>query len=1133
MNYKQQQPEQTWGQAGQEAVSSGLEMLTMLGIPQQKMFSAMLSDSDAAAARKKNKGFIGFRDILRANNIVDEEDNWGNFALGLGGDLLFDPLNALGIGGLSKAGKLLSKTKSLKQVPGILAQGVARKIPGISDDVTSAVTRRASKMKMPGGGKYDLGKASVAELTGNAPLYGGAANRYGTIRQIERAKKAGIDVPYWNAIEQRLNKLSPAARERILDQPLQYDFGIGIPGIPPWLSTTSKTPGANILGNLLSGAGEKISTGFKYGHGTNKLYGKFARTFDSKVGQADDVASQGLIKGVNNAIDQGKAAGRRRAGQHLAPLTAPNIKGSIFDDMGIGGRAMAEAIEEPEDILKMVDGKKVVVPMSSADSYLKKLPTDAAKAIDDVAKWFKKEGADFLQESAEAGVKSDKLDDPFVDGYLPRVIPGNVRDKFNDSAVIKNSLKGPTELNTMTADMMMRAPGTKVPGGRNTLIELTSDPYLVGSKRTAATDADATKYIEDILYPSGVSGDAKVRTKELTDILRRLPDLDEMKAPLYGNSPAESILEYAGGRGGAIGGGRAKIDQLASKAVGNAGEVPVSAGNVQRSMTFDKAMASAGLESTTASRETFRKRLAVYSPELANRSLDDLFIPESAIAPLMQTAQTYEKSQGLFSKIQAIWRNSILTWPARYTRDKIGGMMVNFYEGMLGYFGERGSTLLISYGAYDPRTQKFIQAIPQYAHLAADEASATFIADLLSTGMTVNTRRLDLGIAGENIKSIIPGAAATGKGSTRQAAENVGQAAMNIGGILQTEGKYAEAGAKAGEIIDQSNRLSAYMQLMGKQDYTAEAAAQKVLQSHVDYSSLTDKEKYFRDNYVPFYTFASRMFGEQVARIIRDPARMKRSLTALTAGERGEEPGTVAPDYVRDRFGTELSPGSGNFLYGLDIPGMEQQGLINALAKSVTGDVGGMNDAAGRLIGNLGPAPKSFAEFVTGTQQFSGRDMNNYRGDVSKLTGAEPSTMLGKRLLQGLDKAVEFSPISRVVSNARMLKQGMTQGKMSKPAAIGNSLLSATTGFKVVPVSPIDQVNNKLRNQLDTLKGIAPDLRSFEQPYITSEALEELRTTDPRQAREYDTYKQLQKARSRIYEEQDAGRLPRGMRNRN
>ena len=113
-----------------------------------------------------------------------------------------------------------------------------------------------------------------------------------------------------------------------------------------------------------------------------------------------------------------------------------------------------------------------------------------------------------------------------------------------------------------------------------------------------------------------------------------------------------------------------------------------SAGQVPRSATFDEAMGYAGLEATPASRETFRKRLAVYSPELANRPLDSIFIPETAIAPLMQTAQTYKQSQGLFSKIQAIWRNSILILAeARYVRDKIGGMMVNFYEGMLGYFG--------------------------------------------------------------------------------------------------------------------------------------------------------------------------------------------------------------------------------------------------------------------------------------------------------------------------------------------------------------------------------------------------------------------------------------------------------------
>ena len=141
----QQPQERTWGDAGQEALSSGLELLSVLGVPQQKVFEQFLTREEAAQARRKNKGFIGFRDILRANKIVGPEDNWGNFAAGLAGDLLLDPLNAIGIGGLSKAGKVLNKTKTLKQVPGILAQGVARGVPGIADDVTQAVTRRAGR----------------------------------------------------------------------------------------------------------------------------------------------------------------------------------------------------------------------------------------------------------------------------------------------------------------------------------------------------------------------------------------------------------------------------------------------------------------------------------------------------------------------------------------------------------------------------------------------------------------------------------------------------------------------------------------------------------------------------------------------------------------------------------------------------------------------------------------------------------------------------------------------------------------------------------------------------------------------------------------------------------------------------
>ena len=144
------------------------------------------------------------------------------------------------------------------------------------------VSRRAGRMKFPGGAPYDIGKASVAELTGAPPIYGGAAKRFGTIRQIEAAKDAGIDVPFWKAIEQRLDKLSPAAREKMLDSPLQYDFGLGFPGFAPFLSTTSNTPGARALGGMLSGLGEGVNGVFNFVELTKNFGGRCNRT--SKIG---------------------------------------------------------------------------------------------------------------------------------------------------------------------------------------------------------------------------------------------------------------------------------------------------------------------------------------------------------------------------------------------------------------------------------------------------------------------------------------------------------------------------------------------------------------------------------------------------------------------------------------------------------------------------------------------------------------------------------------------------------------------------------------------------------------------------------------------------------------------------------
>ena len=81
---------------------------------------------------------------------------------------------------------------------------------------------------------------------------------------------------------------------------------------------------------MLSGLGENIATTLKYGKYTGPAAAKIARVFDNKVGAADDVAGQAVVKGVNESIDLGRQRGRRLAGRNLAPLTDINVKISLM-----------------------------------------------------------------------------------------------------------------------------------------------------------------------------------------------------------------------------------------------------------------------------------------------------------------------------------------------------------------------------------------------------------------------------------------------------------------------------------------------------------------------------------------------------------------------------------------------------------------------------------------------------------------------------------------------------------------------------------------------------------------------------------------------------------------------------------
>ena len=1089
--------------AGGGMYHAGAGLLNLIGIPQQAVFRNLMSEREAEAARRRS-GSIGFRDVLRANNVIGPEDTYPNWWAGFAGDVFLDPTNLIGIGVANKGGKALRAAGAAQDLGRTASQGIKAGVD-LGDDLARAFEKGVGKM-----GKTPA-TVSAADLIGSPPIGKRFASRHLTLDKIKAIQDAGVEVPNLDRVLSKFSHLDDAARSRIMAQPLAK--GLTFAGIP--------TRGIPVAGPVLDAAAGGISNTLDWAGQIykNKKYGTplLRKLFDKSVDSADDAPTQRLVSGINQAGDEAYRLAKRRAAREAAELAASKESKSIFSEAG--NKTLADMIERPRSIWDETKGKVLDTTVRYGDTAVRESGA-AQKYVD----WWAKESADELAESAKYGLRSDQLKDPNVEGYLPRKA-GAAIDQYFDlhqpRALDANTNK--LSLSSMTSDQLARSDALKLPGGRNALtFGLAKDPRLVGPKRLAKTDDEAAEIIGNALFGKGAHKNRK-QSRQIAHILHSLPDESTIKTPLYGQHPTEAITEYVAGRAKARKIAEMKIEHIAANATDDLS-------GTTSAMSVKKALQEVGLkkEARNMLTEMIAKRTGKAASEV---DLRNLYVPGDVMKSLTHKAPIYKPPAmdptgsvgGLWHWAQSVWRNGVLNWPARFLRDKLGGMFVNHYNGMLSPRGEMLSAAIIKNGIFDKDVVEGIAKMPNYSHLPNPlEAAKAFYADLQSTEILDVGRRLDLGVAGEAIHQSATG---LGSGSTalptiffpmQAAGGALADSWKNIATMFDREGAFAKGGALAGDIIDQSNRLSGYVELMFR-GVDPQEAARVVKKAHVDYSSLTNAEKRIRDFGMPFYTFASRMLGEMVDRIITDPGKVKRTLEVLTAPQQNNEPGT--PDYIANRFGFNM--GGGNYLYGhADIPGFEQLPLLMALARGDT------RELASQTGGMLNPVAKGAVEFFSGRQMAPGAlPTDQYRGNIQRALNIKDQN-LG---LQLLDYAVNSVPTGSRFSNlARELLE-----ERRNPSPLGtfpSALLGNLTGIRVRPVSTMDQLGNMAEEQINRVKGMTNKVKSYEQNYISKDDLEALRSTDPRAAQEYDVYQRLKKARTdRIRNSQ---KLTRGMSNR-
>lgn len=266
--------------------------------------------------------------------------------------------------------------------------------------------------------------------------------------------------------------------------------------------------------------------------------------------------------------------------------------------------------------------------------------------------------------------------------------------------------------------------------------------------------------------------------------------------------------------------------------------------------------------------------------------------------------------------------------------------------------------------------------------------------------------------------------------------------------------------------VENANRGGSFYGYL-RQGFSPDVAAQKVAESHVDYSRLTDFEKTYLRRAFPFYTFTRGMLPFVFKNITQNPGGTLAQYTKAAGRLRDQDynnellPTHLGGSMVYDVSNFPLisnpdrSPSIRTFFTGLELP-------VDVVANYISNPFG---DSPFRgfesLLGQLNPYIKMPLELATNRQFFGHRSLDDLYS---------PS---GSRFV---DQVIGNSPLSRVVSMGRTL----FDDRKTIPTRLSNLLLGGR--FTDVDMDKWESVRARELVK-DALAG-SPGISQFEKVYV-------------------------------------------------
>lgn len=1027
------------------------------------------------------------RELNRMAGLAGPEDNWGNWAVGLGTEFITDPLALLTgpMKALTPAGKAAAK--------------LAGPVGSLLDTAPTAMTRKAISegwLAKPVAGATTVTPAlpMVAERTKKAlkatkrtistfdpatvgrPLYGTrTARRAGTLDDL--IKYADDQ----DAAETAARNLLGGDLDKLRHQPLSKSFGIGLPFGDPIVVGDLLGKG---FGDTYADVLDTLGQAYRW----SPVGRGMAALFDGKVGGALD-AEQQITNRAN--YQSSKAAGANEWADHLAPMARVQIAHpEVFSPDG--NQALGRYLEGP------------AVRTADDIAYVESRPQLKA-----YADWVDTKRGDMLTESQAAGLNAAPLQDKYGLLWVPRRA-----EPALEMASRRNRKLG-AALSAFTTDALRRTDAMSVPGGRTTIMKLSQDANISGAKRLLTKDAEAAKYVFDKLNAMVQTGQPKITMKKaerIARIMHELPQEVTEKAPLFGQHPTEMFGDAVRNKGEAIGTTKTLYDSLATFAVNQ----PYNAVEGGRHVSLQTALNALGLKTYDAfpdalddvfddarrslnpeigAAQQMRERLAKLTGRDADEiNLNEFSIPKEHVDRLTKARDLYtsgEAAQSLLDHLDhytAAWRGGILGWPARSVRDLYSGATGNWLVGAFDAASTRAAYGLMMEGPDSAAFQSVLRRIPKYS---TDDGLAQFYADIGRADLMGGNINMDVGasVRGARALDALPGSdpitlasigRELGSGWTWK---NFWNWRSNLKPLAETTNPILRAGERANALTDGINRLTGYLSLL-QQGYEPVAAAAVMKRMHADFRDMSAFEKTILRRLFPWYSYQSQIFREVLRQLSERPGGRYGQLIKATESLQDEgDDNTYIPSDLRSQFafpipaefGGNPSPGTQTYLKDLDFPGFDQINMIET-----PGTLGGAVQGTARQIAmQAHPLARQMVELAFGQDLYT-------RQPLSSSTSALDSAL---RYATGdqsadvpavIDKTVENLPfLGRPLGVVRSMTDN--RGGQSLGHRAAKTMINSLSGIKTQDVDQQRVLGDAIRQISES---IDPFTREFKQVYI-------------------------------------------------